>query len=413
MAMQGYGTYPMDPNLPPEIAAEQQRIAHQQRIAEAMLQRGLTPLPPQAAPYHWTQGLGQIFNAYSGRRGMEEAQRGTAALGQRYQQGLADEVQRIAAMRRGAPATSEQIIDEQAAGGEGAPATITAPSTADPRGAIEAALLSQYAPVRQMGAMQHGTFEREQTREADRMARLQERLLVLEAAAQNASLAREERAARAAEAADLRRELQANQQRFAMQLRASQPQPITAVTLQDPNDPNATIVIDARTERVLGKGPKLSETGKVNVKRQIASQGVGDAITRARELLTGKGGEELPTQSGIGAAVDYAASIFGATPKGAKTADKLKVAGGSLVSKVPRFEGPQSDKDTAYYKEVAGRIGDPTMPIERRLAALDEVENIWGQFEAGKKYGFFAPTGPSGQAAPAGTAPPGVRVVDW
>jgi hypothetical protein len=169
------------------------------------------------------------------------------------------------------------------------------------------------------------------------------------------------------------------------------PAPVTAVTIQDPEDPNGTIVVDGRTGRVIGKGSKMTEVGKSNFKRQIASQGVSDAIEKSRELLTGKGGEELPTGSGVGSVVDYVGSLVGATPAGAKTADKLRVVGGSLVQKVPRFEGPQSDKDVSYYKEVAGRIGDSTLPIARRLAALDEVENIWGQFEQGKKYGYITP----------------------
>jgi hypothetical protein len=179
------------------------------------------------------------------------------------------------------------------------------------------------------------------------------------------------------------------------------PQPVTPVTIQDPNDPSGTVVIDGRTQKVLGKGPKLTDTGKANMKRQIASQGVSDAIQRARDILEGKGGEELPTQSGIGAGVDYAASLIGVTPAGAKSADRLRVIGGSLVQKVPRFEGPQSDKDVAYYKEVAGRIGDATLPIERRKAALDEVEQIWGQFESGKKYGFFQLGGAGSSGTPA------------
>lgn len=165
----------------------------------------------------------------------------------------------------------------------------------------------------------------------------------------------------------------------------------------DPSDPNRVLLINPQVYKggslgapgVFGISRRLSDAAKAAVKQNIASAGVGEAISRARALLTGAGGEELPTESGIGTVVDAGAAIFGYTPDGAKTADKLRVAGGSLVRVVPRFEGPQSDKDVAYYKEVAGRIGDSTLPIKRRLAALDEVENIWGQFEAGKKFGFW------------------------
>lgn len=39
------------------------------------------------------------------------------------------------------------------------------------------------------------------------------------------------------------------------------PAPITPVTIQDPGNPNATIVIDGRTRQVLGVGPKLTQAG--------------------------------------------------------------------------------------------------------------------------------------------------------
>lgn len=178
---------------------------------------------------------------------------------------------------------------------------------------------------------------------------------------------------------------------------------VTAVTIEDPNDPTKTIVVDARTMRKIGNGPKLSQVGTVNLKRQIQHAGTAAAIAQARQLLTGAGGGELPTESGFGNVVDTAASWVGVTPAGAKTADQLRVIGSALVRNVPRFEGPQSDKDLAHYKEAAGRIGDASIPIARRLAALDEVERILGEFEAGKKMGFF-PGAVAGPAAPTGEA---------
>src|SRR3990167_3028643 len=43
--------------------------------------------------------------------------------------------------------------------------------------------------------------------------------------------------------------------------------PVTPVTIQDPKDPNSTIVIDGRTGKVLGKGPKMTEAGKIDADR--------------------------------------------------------------------------------------------------------------------------------------------------
>ena len=427
MAMPGYGTYGFDPNLPPEIDAEQQRIAKQQAIAEAMLQRGMTPLPTNQGPLHWTQGIAQVLNAYSGRRGVEEAAKSRTGLGAKYQQGLADEVKRIAALRQGTP-TTENIVDEQANGGEGAPAQIVTPGRGDPKAAIEAALLSQYAPVRQMGALEHRTFENEQTRANDRAARLEERILTLDAAAQNAALAREERAARAAEAAALRRELAEMADRTRRDIAGQRfsvtvPPPVTIGRVQDPANPERMLEVDARTYKggtlgapgVIGISGRESDAQKREGKRQFNMQGIGATIQQAEDLLNGvvrsadgtiTSPGKKPTGSGVGAVVDAVGGFFGRNPDGAVEAQQLKAVGAALTSKMPRMEGPQSDKDVALYKESAAEVGNPTVPIARRLAALDTVKQLWSKYERLNPDAFAGGGAPSG----GGSAP---RVVDW
>jgi hypothetical protein len=59
----------------------------------------------------------------------------------------------------------------------------------------------------------------------------------------------------------------------------------------------------------------------------------------------------------------------------------MRALGGALVAKMPRMEGPQSDKDVALYRESAGRIGDSTIPIARRKAALETVKELWTKYE--------------------------------
>ena len=84
-----------------------------------------------------------------------------------------------------------------------------------------AAVASKFAAPDDVMRTHQSSLDRQATRdaaatqaEAQRQARLHERQLVLEAAAQNTALAREARLEAAAQAADLRRELQENQQRF-------------------------------------------------------------------------------------------------------------------------------------------------------------------------------------------------------
>jgi hypothetical protein len=68
--------------------------------------------------------------------------------------------------------------------------------------------------------------------------------------------------------------------------------------------------------------------------------------------------------------------IFGGGGKQSQADAKLKVLGQKLVQQVPRFEGPQSDKDVASYQAAAGDIGNPNRPIGARLAALQTLVDL-------------------------------------
>lgn len=68
--------------------------------------------------------------------------------------------------------------------------------------------------------------------------------------------------------------------------------------------------------------------------------------------------------------------FFGGGGEQSKADARLVVLGEKLTAQVPRFEGPQSDKDTASYRAAAGDIGNPNKPIEARLAALEEMVTL-------------------------------------
>lgn len=127
-------------------------------------------------------------------------------------------------------------------------------------------------------------------------------------------------------------------------------------------------------------------------KREGAAAGVNNVITQAQGLLkgvdlthpivNGKAVEvPLPTNSGIGAGLDWLGSLGGISTGGAETADQLKVLGSRLVLSMPRMEGPQSDSDRRLYTDMAGQVGDPTIPIARRLKALESVRQIVGKYD--------------------------------
>lgn len=86
------------------------------------------------------------------------------------------------------------------------------------------------------------------------------------------------------------------------------------------------------------------------------------------------------TNSGMGNVADISASFFGKSTQGADTAAKLKALGGALVSKMPKMTGPQSDKDVQLYKDMAGNIGDPTIPRSQKEAAMRTINELQAKY---------------------------------
>lgn len=134
------------------------------------------------------------------------------------------------------------------------------------------------------------------------------------------------------------------------------------------------------------------------VRPAMPSAGRKDANEALELIKTAR--EIIPKSTGsyIGTGVDQAARLFGASTGGDTAAAQLKALEGALVSKMPKMSGPQSDKDVLLYKQMAGEIGDPTIPGSRKLAALKVIEEIQ-QRQAGGGSGasgtWAAPTPPA------------------
>lgn len=114
---------------------------------------------------------------------------------------------------------------------------------------------------------------------------------------------------------------------------------------------------------------KLSEEGKAAARGELRLISTFENLAGKAEAAFKKG----PTASGIGAAADAAARVFGVTLPGAEAAAEIDALGAWMTGNVPRFEGPQSNSDREYYQLMAGQIGDRTRPIEERRAALRAV----------------------------------------
>lgn len=113
-------------------------------------------------------------------------------------------------------------------------------------------------------------------------------------------------------------------------------------------------------------------TAEAEAEKAFTMKGANEFLDEAETILDR--GEA--TASGAGTIADAAASFVGQTLPGAEDAARLKAVGGWLTSKVPRMEGPQSDFDRQYYQDMAGSIGDSTIPLAQRKAALQTVRGI-------------------------------------
>lgn len=151
-------------------------------------------------------------------------------------------------------------------------------------------------------------------------------------------------------------------------------------------------------QAVPGKRETVEEGKRREKEEEVARAGRKEAAVTAGKVQGGIEGKELTnvahakevydlvrpiqtalkdaTGSGLGTKVDDIAAFFGHSTKGAEASAQLKVLGNKILMNVPRFEGPQSDKDTASYREAAGNLADSTLPIKQRSAALKTIIDL-------------------------------------
>ena len=142
----------------------------------------------------------------------------------------------------------------------------------------------------------------------------------------------------------------------------------------------------------------IQAQGAVNQANQLA---VAPRTRNASQVLTlldmAEPLLETATGSGLGALRDQIGGVFGMSGEAGQSAAQLKAIGGLLTSSMPRMEGPQGVYDVQLYQEMAGKIGDPTVPNDVRRAAMQTIRAL------NEKYA-------NAPAPTAGAAPAGVRL---
>jgi len=117
------------------------------------------------------------------------------------------------------------------------------------------------------------------------------------------------------------------------------------------------------------KGKPSAFTEKTAEQQKQMKRGLDVAISELTDATKDGGLIDQSTGSGAGRLADISMGFVGRATPGAIAISKLQPIADIALKMVPRFEGPQSDKDTASYKQAAGQLADPTLPTAIRKEA--------------------------------------------
>ena len=334
---------------------EQRSIEARRKLAEALRAQSMEALPQQAPGVRLSpfQGIAKMLQAYSARRGMDESDEALKALGTRRNEALAGFLSKMPAARQEAvqtPYTPQAgSVDEIATPLD---ATTTSSRTVQPTMADYAGWMGQGAQIGPDAVGIGGTMLGLQQKAAEgaenRAARLHERILALDAAAQNAALSREERAARALEAGNLRRELQASQQDFM-------------------GNQNRQAAADRAAQARMMAGITAA-----NRQPQVINTGSGPMVLQGTQAvpITGPGGAQVPPASARGTGQLSAA----AQKELIQTDEELQGAQAALGL----FKQAKEINDKAMGFTGAGYVASAgsLLPEFMRPATVDATQNL-------------------------------------
>jgi hypothetical protein len=163
------------------------------------------------------------------------------------------------------------------------------------------------------------------------------------------------------------------------------------------------------TAPVRGKPSATFE--KTTAQRKQLAIDINRTISELEEVTKPGGLIDQSTGSGVGRAIDVSTEFaFGYAMPGDIAIGKLQPIADMVLKMVPRFEGPQSDKDTRSYKEAAGQLADATRSRQVRKAAAIEITRLMkarkGQFVTESMAAEGVGAAPAAAPAPAPAAAP-------
>jgi hypothetical protein len=204
--------------------------------------------------------------------------------------------------------------------------------------------------------------------------------------------------------------------------------PVTPVTIEDPNDPNKTLIVDGRTRQVIGAGPKATDAGKVGVGGVRLSPTAQKEVFEADDAVAGgtQAIENLQKASAINKnawgfwGAGAASKVGTLLPEGARknlgvdvTRDFDNLIQGSALPQLKQiFAGNPTEGERKILLELAGSSNESpevrAKILERAITAAQrrvKLHSDRGQQLRGGTY--FTPQG--GGQAPAPAPAPTVR----
>lgn len=137
------------------------------------------------------------------------------------------------------------------------------------------------------------------------------------------------------------------------------------------------LAIDSRRESALATAKAEAERA---AKGDVKESNAGDVLTlldEAEPLI------RASTNGMVANAGDTLRGAFGQATPGAQAIAQLKAIGGQLTAKQPRMEGPQSNVDVQMYREMAGDLANPNIPVASRLAAARTIRRLQQEYAPG------------------------------
>jgi len=404
--------------LPPELIAQLVGSQGQKAIAEAMLRQSMQPLEAQQAKGRFQgvvsplEAIAKVVQGQAARGNIAAADQQVAGIAKQQELGRMNAMQDFRRMADGTPGTMPLVPNDD----EGNPMPQVGGVKGDRRAAILNALTNPYLKNSPLLKWEMDDLNKDEARketldnrkwttqqQLDQRRwevgqRHQAKMDEIAAAERERRISREEAdARRAAEKADM-----------AKLIASLKPEPDRKPNIVTDAAGNVTLLDNQGNviKKMEGAGKPSQAFEKNAIQKKQLSLDLDSAIADLERISKDGGLLDKSTGSGFGALADKAAAFVGKATPGAIAAGELAPIYDKMLKMVPRFEGPQSDKDTQSYKEASGQLANPAIPNAQKKAAARVMLRLMRD-----RKDQFATADMAPVEQPSAAVQP--RVVDW